>query len=93
MPNQPSPDKAMVNLRLSRELKMTAERAAKARGMTLTDFCAWIIQRETRDIILTPDDYRKIAQQIENARRKWSSSGSASPGRVRKADKGRGGVA
>ncbi|KAB2660947.1 MAG: hypothetical protein DVB31_13105 [Verrucomicrobia bacterium] len=69
MPNQPSPDRAYLGLRLSRELKILAEREAKRRHMTLTDFVCWIIEKETEHLELTPDDYRKIANEIERAKR------------------------
>lgn len=68
MPNQPSPDRAMLALRIPRGLKARLEKRAKANKMFLSDYVVWILTRETNDVELTPDDYRKIAEEVEAAR-------------------------
>ena len=68
MPNQPSPDRAMLALRIPRALKVRLEKKAKGNSMTLSDYVVWILTRETNDVELSPDDYRKIADEIEEAR-------------------------
>lgn len=68
MPNQPSPDRAMLSLRIPRALKARLEKKAKVTNMTLSDYVVWILTRETQDVELSPDDYRKIAKEIEEAR-------------------------
>lgn len=70
MPNQHAPDKAPIALYVSRELKRAVQKEAKARGMTVTDFVEWVLTSSTRNTVLTPDDYRKIAEETERARQK-----------------------
>jgi len=63
--NQPAPDKTMFALRIPRALKVRIQKAAKHHRMSLTDFVMFVLQRETKDVELTPDDYRRIAKEIE----------------------------
>ena len=89
MPNQPSPDKCHIGIRVPRELKRAVAKAAKERKMTISEFVAWILQRETQNIELTADDYREIARQTENASRRYSSAGDTDDGRRAEARKAR----
>jgi hypothetical protein len=58
----------MLALRIPRALKVRLEKKAKGNRMTLSDYVVWILTRETNDVELSPDDYRKIADEIEEAR-------------------------
>lgn len=69
MPNQPAPDKAMIALRVSRLLKARLLKLAKQRKMSLTDLVVFIWQRETKDVELTSEEVRKIAEEIAEAER------------------------
>lgn len=68
MPNQPNHDKAMLSIRIPRELKRACEIKAKTQKMSLTEWVAWTLSRETQDVELSPDDYRKIADAVEASR-------------------------
>lgn len=69
MPNQPDPDKAMLALRIPRALKARVVKAAKRHKMTMSEYVVWLLTRETHDIELTEHDYRKIAKEVEEARK------------------------
>lgn len=69
MPNQPAPDKVVLALRISRALKRRLEKLAKLRKETLTDVVIGILNQQVQNVELTPDDYRKIADEIEAARK------------------------
>ena len=68
MANQPAPDKTMLALRIPRTLKVRIEKAAKHHNMSVTDYVLFVLNRETQNVELTPDDYRRIAQEIEAAK-------------------------
>jgi hypothetical protein len=68
MSNQPSPDKTILAIRLGRPLKARLEKLALARKETVTDLVVSILGREVSNVELTPDDYRKIADEVEAAR-------------------------
>ena len=68
MSNQPAPDKAILAIRISRALKMRLERLAEQRKETVTDVVVAILGKSVQNVELTPDDYRKIADEIEAAR-------------------------
>ena len=80
MPNQPSPDKAMLAIRLPRALKARLQKKARALGMSFSDYVVWVLTRESNDVELSPNDYRKIAKEVEEAR-----SGRRTDHRVRPA--------
>lgn len=69
MPNQPAPDKVILALRINRALKRRLEKLAKLRRETLTDVVIGILTQQVQNTELTPDDYRKIANEIEAARK------------------------
>lgn len=68
MPNQHAPDKACVSVWVSRTLRRRLEKEAKKRGKTLTELCEDIYSDATRKTELTPEDYRKIAEDVEKAK-------------------------
>jgi hypothetical protein len=69
MPNQPSPDKVVVSFRIPRTLKVRLEKAAATLKMNLSEFIEFVLFRETQNIELTPDDYRRIAQETDAAKK------------------------
>jgi hypothetical protein len=86
MPNQHSPDKICISAWVGRPLHRRLTKAAKARKMTLTDYAEHLYAQATREIELTAEDFRQIAEAVERAKRK-SSARVASPRRTpRKAD-------
>jgi hypothetical protein len=68
MSNQPAPDKTLLAIRISRALKVRLERLAAQRKETVTDVVIAILGKSVQNVELTPDDYRKIADEIEAAR-------------------------
>jgi hypothetical protein len=86
MPNQHSPDKICISAWVNRAMHRRLMKAAKARKMTFTDYAEHLYAQATRDIELTPEDFRQIAEAVERAKRKGSTR-VASPRRTaRKAD-------
>lgn len=69
MPNQPAPDKVMLSVRVSRALKRRVQKAAKQNGVIVTDWIVATLTTQTQHITLTADDYRKIAEETEEAAR------------------------
>ena len=49
-------------------MKVRLEKLAAARKETVTDLVVSILGREVSNVELTPDDYRKIADEVEAAR-------------------------
>lgn len=70
MPNQGSSDKTFLTVRIPRALYHRIKRLAQQRGETVTDLVLSILNRSVQDVELTPEDYRKIADEIEKASRK-----------------------
>lgn len=69
VPNQPSPDKTQLCLRLPRALKARLEKLSRQRGVSVTELVEWLLQKQTKNVELSADDYRKIADDIEKAKR------------------------
>jgi hypothetical protein len=71
MPNQHAADKICVSTYVPRTLHRQLQVAAKKRGFeTLTDFIEHIYTYATKDVELTPTDYREIARATEAAKSK-----------------------
>lgn len=68
MPNQPAPDKVILAIRITRALKRRLEKLAALRKESVTDVVIAILNQQVQSVELTPDDYRKIADEIEKAR-------------------------
>ena len=68
MPNQHAPDKAPSALYIPRSLKERVRRAAKEKGMSITDFVEWLLWSAVKNVELTDEDHRRIADEIEAAR-------------------------
>lgn len=82
MPNQPAPDKVILALRISRTLKRRLEKLAKQRKETITEVVIAILNQQVQHVELTPDDYRKIAAEVEEARKGSVSDKRLRPRRV-----------
>ena len=57
MPGQRHPDKTVLSVYLPRTLMQRLRRLAAARGETV----------QTRDVVLTPEDYEQIAEETRKA--------------------------
>lgn len=69
MPNQSSPDKTALSVRVDRFLKRRLELAAKSHKMQLSQYVVWVLGESARNVELNEDDVRKILKAIEEARR------------------------
>ena len=69
VPNQPSPDKTQLCLRIPRTLKIRLEKLAKQRGETVTELVEYLLHKQTKNVELDAKDHRKIADSIERAKR------------------------
>jgi hypothetical protein len=70
MPNQHSPDKAVLSFYISRALKLRLQRLAEKNGTTLSQLIVAILSVETEDIELTAEDYEQIAKEVRAAKAK-----------------------
>jgi hypothetical protein len=67
MPNQHAPDKAPIALYIPRTLKERVRKEAKAKGMSITDFVEWLLWSAVKNVELTDEDHRRIADEIQAA--------------------------
>ncbi|WP_418383992.1 hypothetical protein [Akkermansia sp.] len=74
MAGQPSPEKQMLSVRISRELYHKAKKLAVRHGFTLSDTLVMILEHATRNIILNEQDYERIAQETAEARKRRRSA-------------------
>jgi hypothetical protein len=72
MANQRAADKRILTLWLPRTLFARLEKLAAGRGETLTQLITNFITHATQNTELTPEDYRKIADETEKARKRLS---------------------
>ncbi len=68
MPNQHDPAKRSLAVYLSRERYYQVKRLAEKHSISMTKLLSIMIEREVRDIELTPEDYETIANEIRNAK-------------------------
>jgi len=66
VPNQPDINKRLLAVRVSREFYRRLQNAAKKRNVDFGDFLRWLIERETKDILLTKEDYEIIEQEKQS---------------------------
>lgn len=64
MANEPALDKVMMTFQAEIELRTKLDKEAAARKMTRSELIIFVLQRETSDTELTPEDYEEIAKQI-----------------------------
>lgn len=70
MPGQHSPDKISVGLWISRAIHARLVKEAKSRKFgTISDFLEYLFVQATKNVELDENDYRKIADDTERARR------------------------
>ncbi len=68
MANQPSVYKQIIGARISRELYHKVDILAKRYKLKMSELLVLILERETRDVELTPEHYEQIAQEIRDAK-------------------------
>ena len=65
MANEPAIDKVMLTLQLSVADKRRLAKEAEKRGFeSLSDYVRFLIHEATKDVVLMPEDYEAIADQI-----------------------------
>lgn len=67
-PSQPKPEKQIIGARIERELYYKVETLATERKIKMTELIVEALERETRDVVLTPEQYEQIAQEIRLAK-------------------------
>ena len=67
MPGQRHPDKTTLSVYLPRTLMQRLRRLAAERGETVTTVIEGIVTTQTREVVLTPEDYEQIAQETRQA--------------------------
>ena len=72
MPNKPNPDKHLVGVRMPRPLYERLKKLAKQRGEPLKDTILSILNIQTNNIVLTHEDYERIAKDTAAAEKKYS---------------------
>ena len=66
MPNQENPSIRPLHVRVTQELYMMLEKLAERRGYaTVSELVRAVLVDLTREVYLTPDDYREIARRVE----------------------------
>ena len=71
MSNMPSVKNIQRALRVQRDLDAkVSKRFRQDESMTVKDAYILALQYATRDVQLTPDEYRKIAEDIERAKKR-----------------------
>jgi len=68
MANSPSPYKQIIGARIDRELYCKVETLAKKYNITISQLLTMILERETREIELTEEQYEQIAKEIRAAK-------------------------
>jgi hypothetical protein len=67
VPGQRHPDKTTLAVYLPRTLMQRLRRLAAERGETVTTVVETMVTAQTRDVVLTPDDYEQIARETRAA--------------------------
>jgi len=67
MPGQRHPDKITLSVYLPRTLMQRLRRLASERGETVTAVVEAMVTAQTRDVVLTPEDYEQIAEETRRA--------------------------
>ena len=68
--NQPKPTNVQRSIRAQRELDMKVLKQFRADGMTIKDAYILALEFATRKVTLTAEDYRQIADETEQARKR-----------------------
>lgn len=67
-PSQPKAEKQIIGARIERELYHKVMTLASERKLKMTDLIIEVLERETRDVVLTPEQYEQIAEEIRLAK-------------------------
>ena len=67
VPGQRHPDKTTLAVYLPRTLMQRLRRLARERGETVTNVVEGMVTAQTRDVVLTPEDYEQIAMETRLA--------------------------
>lgn len=70
MANSPDINKTQLVVRIERALKLQVEKKAESEKITTTALVNRILMEELQHVELTPEDYRKIADDIEAEQKK-----------------------
>lgn len=73
MADQRHPDKRNLTVWIPRALYARLQKKADQRNETLTQFVTNLIQNATQDVKLTPEDYRQLAHETQQAIDRLSS--------------------
>lgn len=73
MPNMPTPDKHLIGIRIPRTLYKRLQKLAQQRKTTLKDLILEILNRETINTILTPEDYEQITKETRRAAERYNN--------------------
>lgn len=69
VPGQRHPDKTTLAVYLPRTLMQRLRRLAADRGETVTTAVEAMVTAQTRDVVLTPEDYEQIARETRAAQK------------------------
>jgi hypothetical protein len=67
MPGQRHPDKTTLSIYLTRTLMQRLRRLAHERRQTVTQVVESMVTDQTRDVVLLPEDYERIAEETRRA--------------------------
>jgi hypothetical protein len=70
VPGQRHPDKTTLSVYLPRTLMQRLRRLANDHGETVTAVIEGMVVAQTREVVLTPEDYEQIARETRNAQGK-----------------------
>ncbi len=69
VPGQRHPDKTTLAVYLPRTLMQRLRRLAAERGETVTGVIDAMVTAQTREVVLTPEDYEQIARETRAAQK------------------------
>jgi hypothetical protein len=73
VPGQRHPDKTTLSVYLPRTLMQRLRRLAADRGETVTTVIEAMVTAQTRQVVLTPEDYEQIAKETRAAQGKGTA--------------------
>lgn len=76
MANQRSPDKTILTVWVPRTLFARLKKAALKRVETVSEYVTSLITNATQNVELSPEDYRRIADETEQAAKRLSPKGT-----------------
>lgn len=73
VPGQRHPDKTTLSVYLPRTLMQRLRRLANDRGETVTAVIEGMVAAQTREVVLSPEDYEQIAAEMRRAQGRGAS--------------------